>query len=133
MQKENPVAAPFPSQAWADQFCQLLNQHEAYQQAAQRWEGDVSLLIEGDGGLYLDLWHGTCRQATYLAAGQTKPAAYTITASRENWLQVLAGQLDPMQGMMTRQLRFEGNLMKLMQYLQAAQELVKCAAQVGVA
>ena len=126
------MAAPFPSQRWADQFQQRLNDSHAYQTAAQSWEGDLLLVIEGSGGLYLDLWHGACREATYLTELQGKKAAYTITATMENWRKVLAGQLEPMQGMMTRQLRLDGNIVKLMQHLKAAQELVKCAAQVGI-
>lgn len=126
------MAAPFPSQAWADQLKQVLTASEAYQSAAHTWEGDVLLVIEGVGGFYLDLWHGACREATYLTDLQSKKAEYTITATMESWHKVLAGQLEPIQGLMTRQLRLEGNLMKLMQYLKAAQEMVKCAAQVGV-
>lgn len=126
------MAAPFPSQAWADQFKQILNNSEPYRSAAHNWEGDLFLALEGDGGLYLDLWHGVCREATYLSENAGKKAAYTITANRETWRKVLAGQLEPMQGIMTRQLKMEGNLVKLMQYLKAAQELVKCAGQVGI-
>ncbi|MEZ4736162.1 MAG: SCP2 sterol-binding domain-containing protein [Caldilineaceae bacterium] len=126
------MAAPFPSQAWADQYQQILNASDTYQSAAQRWEGDVLLVIEGDGALYLDLWHGACREATYLTDSQGKRADYIITATMDNWRKVLAGEIEPVQGMMTRQLRLDGNLMKLMQYLKAAQELVKCAAQVGI-
>jgi putative sterol carrier protein len=126
------MAAPFPSQAWADQFKQTLNESESYQSAAHNWEGDLFLVIEGVGGLYLDVWQGACREATYITDIAGKKAAYTITGAMESWRKVLAGQLEPLQGMMTRQLRLEGNLMKLMQHLKAAQELVKCAAMVGI-
>ena len=125
------MAAPFPSQVWAEQFKQILNDSAAYQSAAQKWEGALFLVIDGLGGLYLDLWHGACREATY-TTDLTQRADYTLTATMENWRKVLAGQLDPMQGMMTRQLRLDGNLMKLMQHLKAAQELVKCATKVGI-
>ncbi|MCE7982799.1 MAG: hypothetical protein DYG89_16580 [Caldilinea sp. CFX5] len=126
------MAAPFPSQAWADQFKEVLNNSEAYRSAAHNWEGDLFLALEGDGGLYLDLWHGACREATYRSDSAGKKAAYTITANMESWRKVLAGQLEPVQGIMSRQLKMEGNLVKLMQHLKAAQELVKCAAQVGI-
>ena len=126
------MAALFPSQAWADQFKEALNNSEPYRSAAHKWEGDLLLALEGEGGLYLDLWHGACREATYLTNSAGKKAAYTITANMTTWRQGLAGQLEPMQGIMTRQLKMEGNLVKLMQHLKAAQELVKCAAQVGI-
>ena len=126
------MAAPFPSQAWAEQFKQSLNESESYKSAAHTWEGDLHLVIEGIGAFYLDIWHGTCREATYTAGPAGKRAAYTITATPDNWHKVLSGQLDPMQGIMSRQLRVDGNLVKLMQYIKAAQELVKCAARVGI-
>ena len=126
------MAAPFPSQAWADQFKEVLNASEPYQSAAHTWEGDLFLVVDDIGALYLDLWHGACRDATYLTDLTGKRAAYTISATLDNWHKVLAGQLDPMQGIMTRQLRVDGNLVKLMQYIKAAQELVKCAAHVGI-
>jgi putative sterol carrier protein len=126
------MAAPFPSQAWADQFKEVLNHSETYRSAAHNWEGDLFLALEGAGGLYLDLWHGACREATYIADSAGKKAAYTITANMESWRKVLAGQLEPVQGIMTRQIKMDGNLVKLMQHLKAAQELVKCAAQVGI-
>lgn len=126
------MAAPFPSQAWADQFKAVLNASEPYQSAAHNWEGDLLLVIEGSGAFYLDVWHGACREATYITDLTGKKAAYTISATLDNWHKVLAGQIDPMQGIMTRQLRVDGNLVKLMQYIKAAQELVKCAARVGI-
>ena len=57
----------FPSQAWADQFMQEINGSDAYASAAKTWEGDIFLAIEEGGALYLDLWHGKCRQALYTA------------------------------------------------------------------
>jgi putative sterol carrier protein len=43
---------------------------------------------------------------------------------------VLAGKLDPVQGMVTRQLKLDGNLVKIMKNVKAAQELVRCATRV---
>lgn len=126
------MAAPFPSQAWADQFKQILNESEPYKSTASTWEGDLLLVVESVGALYLDVWHGVCREATYSPEPAGKRTAYTITATMANWRKVLAGQIDPMQGIMTRQLRVDGNLVKLMQYIKAAQELVKCAARVEI-
>lgn len=131
------MAVPFPSQAWADQLQQALAASTTYQSAAQTWEGDLLLVIEDENmprrGLYLDVWHGVCRAATYLADLQGKRAAYTISATLATWHKVLASELDPMQGMMTRQLRVDGNLVKLMQYMKAAQELIQCATRIEIA
>ncbi len=130
------MAVPFPSQVWADQLQQALTDSVVYQSAAQSWEGDLLLVIEDEGvprrGLYLDVWHGVCREATYFADLQARVAGYTISATLATWRKVLTSELDPMQGMMTRQLRVDGNIVKLMQYMKAAQELIRCATQIEI-
>jgi len=127
------MAYPFPSQAWADAFRTEIEQSTAYATAARLWEGDVILAIEEGGGLYLDLWHGACREATYLADLGDRRAEFTLLGSMANWRKVLDQQLDPIQAMMNRQLRLQGNLAKVMRHLTAAQALVQCAIRVPIA
>ena len=43
---------------------------------------------------------------------------------------MLDGKLDPVQGLITRQLKLDGNLVQIMKNVKAAQELVRCAAKV---
>ena len=61
---------PFGSDAWIKQLQVELNQSEAYAEAAKNWEGDITFVIEPKGSLldgeiymYVDLWHGQCREA----------------------------------------------------------------------
>jgi putative sterol carrier protein len=124
------MAYSFPSAAWLDQFVEEINRSEAYAKAAHSWEGDVLLVVAGQSAAYLDLWHGQCRQAEFLADPGDKPAEFTITAALETWEQVLTNRLDPMQGMMAGRLKLKGNLIKLMQHMRAAQELMRCAARI---
>lgn len=121
----------FPSPEWVSAFETEINKSDAYANAAKTWEGDITLVIEGGAGIYLDLWHGKCRAAQYLAdpASREKPE-FTITADMEKWKKVLAGKLDPVQGMVTRQIKLDGNLVKIMKNVKAAQELVRCATKV---
>ena len=121
----------FPSQPWADQFMQEINTSDAYASAAKTWEGDIFLVIEGSGALYLDLWHGKCRAALYTTDLNSKKPEFKITADMEKWKKVLVGKLDPVQGMITRQIKLEGNLVKIMKNVKAAQELVRCATYVA--
>jgi putative sterol carrier protein len=124
------VAYRFPSAEWTEQFFNEINGSDSYANAAKQWEGDILLQIEGQGGIYLDLWHGKCRKAEYQAeAGSVKPE-FTISASMAKWQSVLSGKLDPVQGLVTRQLKLEGNLVKIMKNVKSAQELVKCATLV---
>ena len=90
----------------------------------------VPLVIDGDAGIYLDLWHGKCREAEYLIDPDSKDAEFKISAPMAKWQNVLAGKLDPVQGLITRQLKLDGNLVKIMKSVKAAQELVRCATTI---
>ncbi len=125
------MAVKFPSQEWADAAKEAINASQSYREAAKNWEGDFYFIIEETGEIiYMDLWHGECREATYTTDPNYKNPAYTITAKKDNWRKVLEGKLDPIQGMMTRQLKLKGNLVQIMKNVKAAQELVKAVASV---
>jgi putative sterol carrier protein len=125
------MAAKFPSQAWADAMIVEVNNSEAYARAAKEWEGDFYFVVQETGEIvYMDLWHGACREATFITDPGCKDPVYKITAKLDNWKKVLAGKLDPVQGMITRQLKLDGNLVQIMKNVKAAQELVRCAARV---
>ncbi len=124
------MAYIFPSAEWTEQFEKAINSSAAYASAAKSWEGDVMLVIKGGPGIYLDLWHGECRGAELVDDPDSKSAEFKITADMDKWKDVLAGKLDPVKGMVTRKLKLDGNLVKIMQNVKAAQELVVCATEV---
>jgi putative sterol carrier protein len=124
------MAYQFLSREWVEQFVSEINNSPAYASAAQNWEGDVLLVTDGQGGVYLDLWHGTCRAAEYLDDPTTKNAEFTISTTADKWRQILIGKLDPIQAMMTGQVKIFGNMVKIMKNVRAAQELVRCAMRV---
>jgi len=123
----------FPSAEWTAQFYEELNKSDAYANAAKNWEGDIFLIIEEGGAIYLDLWHGHCREALYTSDLSSKQPEFKITANLDKWRKVLSGKLDPVQGLMTRQLKLDGNLVKIMKNVKAAQEMVRCATHVDTA
>jgi putative sterol carrier protein len=120
----------FPSPEWTVAFHEQINSSDSYANAAKNWEGDIILEVEGHGAIYLDLWHGKCRAADFLEDANARSAEFRIMANMEKWQRVLAGKLDPVQGMVTRQIKLDGNLVKIMKNVKAAQELVKCATRV---
>lgn len=124
------MAYKFPSPAWVEAFVTEIGRSDEYRNAAKNWEGDVLLVIDGGNAVYLDLWHGECRSAEYLDDGNSKRAEFRISASMEKWRLILEGKLDAVQGLMTRQVRLDGNLVKVMKNLRAAQEMVRCATRV---
>ena len=130
------MAIPFPSDEWIKELSRQLNASEAYQRAARDWEGDFIFAIEADAALpetaylYLDLHHGKSPSAMQLRTREEKKPAYVLAASYSAWRRVIEGKLDPIQGMMTRQLRVQGNMMQIMRYPKAAKEIVSCCAKV---
>ncbi len=124
------MAFKFPSPEWTAAFEAEINSSDAYANAAKQWEGDVLLVIDESPGIYLDLWHGKCRGACLVADVTTVTPEFKIIAPMDKWQSVLAGKLDPVQGMVTRQLKLVGNLVKIMKNVKASQELVRCATKV---
>lgn len=124
--------AMFPSDEWFGLFIERVNSSADYRAAAADWEGDCSFVIEAepdkglaeDTWLWLDLWHGACREGGGVAAGRGEQAEFIIRAPYSRWKEVLRGELDPIKGMMQGKLRLQGDLPKIVRYAKAANELV---------
>lgn len=124
--------ALFPSDEWLSLYRDLINASKGYREAAQTWEGDIAFILEAepDRGVphelaaWLDLWHGECREAHMLAAGEGNDAAYGIRAPYSRWREVLAGELDPVKGMVQGKLKLRGDLANIIRHVRAAKELV---------
>jgi putative sterol carrier protein len=130
------MAFKFPSDVWLDALMQEINKSQAYQNAAKDWEGDFYFIVEPEGGLkdqvilYMDLWHGKCRSACVVTDDGEKNPEFRIWAPLIKWRLVIEKKLDPIQGLVTRQLKLKGNLMKIMKAPKAALELVNCCTLV---
>ena len=126
------------SATWAAAWGEELGNSEAYREAAATWEGSMLLEITGDGGqtaspraVFVDLWHGECRAARSAEQRDLDTADYVIRAEAEIWRRVLAGDLEPIFGLMSGKLKLaRGSLAKLTPYLAASRELVRAAARV---
>jgi len=79
---------------------------------------------------YVDLWHGKCRDACIVPSRDAKKAEFVYEGKYSNWKKLIAGELDPIQAVMTRKFKLSGNLAKVMRYTKAASELVKTASRV---
>lgn len=125
----------FPSDEWIKKLRELLNSSESYSRSAKDWEGDFIFVVEPDEAyketshLLLKLYHGSSAGAEMLE-GELPETEFTINAPYSTWRKVIDGKLDPIQGMMTGQLKLRGNLMKIIRYPKAAQEIVACCAEV---
>jgi len=130
------MALKFPSDEWIKELSRQLNASETYEKSAKNWEGDFIFVCEPDEAyddtayLFLGLYHGKSPDAAEVASEDEREAEFVIRAPFSNWRKVIEGRLEPIQGMMTRKLKLEGNMMKIMRYPKAAQEIVSCCALV---
>ncbi len=132
------LQAPFPSNLWATTFMNLLNTSKSYESAAKNWEGAMLFIIQADGGqalfdigCWLDLWHGKCRGYKFWIPGQDKPKSdYEFTGPEKNWMAMVDGKLDPIQGLMTGKFRLMGNMAMVMRQTTAAKVLLEMALKI---
>ncbi|MCO5186254.1 MAG: SCP2 sterol-binding domain-containing protein [Anaerolineae bacterium] len=123
----------FMSNGWAKAYQDILNHSAAYRDAAANWEGDfyfVCLPLETTSTplcAYLDLWHGECREAAHVTDQAVRKPEFVISATLPVWQDVLSGKLDPIKGLMSRQLKLQGNMIKVLKAPKAAVEMVNCA------
>jgi putative sterol carrier protein len=130
------MAFKFPSDEWIKELSKKLNESEAYEKSAKDWEGDFVFIVEPDDAydatayLYLGLYHGKSPTAGVLASPDERETEFVLSAPFSNWRKVIEGTLDPIQGMMTKKLKVQGNMMKILRYPKAAKEIVTCCALV---
>jgi putative sterol carrier protein len=82
--------------------------------------------------MYLDLWHGKCRKVdivTEATKDKYKPE-FIVQGSIPTWRKVAEKKVDPIQAIVTRQLKLTGNMGKIMRAVKAAQELVTTTTMV---
>lgn len=129
------MAYKFGSSGWAAALKEAINQSASYKDSAKNWEGDFWFIIEPDAArpervfMYVDLWHGECRDARVAGESEFSPE-FRIWGASKNWQRVITKEIDPIRALMTNTLKLKGNLAKIMRNVRAAQELVLCAASV---
>jgi|Deesub1362A_J573_1020465.scaffolds.fasta_scaffold00195_42 putative sterol carrier protein len=124
------------SEEWVKEYVKAVNANEEYAQAAKDWEGDFLFVVEPDEGLeeplyaYIDLYHGKARDGYVVEDPSQVKAAYEFRGKFSNWKKLLAGEIDPIKGLVTGKFKLKGNMAKVMRYAKAAKLLVDCTKQV---
>ena len=127
----------FPSDEWINELSNQLNASADYERSAKDWEGDFAFVVEPDAAypdtayLFLQLFHGKSPGAGMIKDLKERAAPYTISAPFSSWRKVIEGKLDPIQGMMTRKLKLQGDLKQIMRYPKAAKEIIACCAKIS--
>jgi putative sterol carrier protein len=123
---------------WTQAFGEKIRASEAYKEAAKTWEWPLFLMLQADPSLgipedrlvYLDLWHGECRQARVGTRDDLERTPYIISADAYTWKQVLTRKLEPIYGIMRGKLKLvKGSMGTLAGYVLAAKELVMATTQ----
>ena len=126
----------FPSDEWIKALMKTVNESESYRESAKNWEGDFYFVVnEGPGVpkdvyLYMDLWHGECREAYEAKDPDDKTPEFVIRAPVSAWRKVIEKKLDPIRALMTRQLKLTGTMTKIMKQPKTATDLVNCCTLV---
>lgn len=127
----------FGTEAWIKQLQVELNKSDAYAEAAKNWEGDIYFIVQTAGStlpndvyMYLDLWHGECRQAGIAANPADFSPEFTIAGKVKSFKDVINRKIDPMKAMITGKLKLKGNMAKMMRNVKAANQLVLCCTYI---
>ncbi|MBU7012615.1 MAG: SCP2 sterol-binding domain-containing protein [Theionarchaea archaeon] len=121
----------FGTEEWIKAYVEKLNSNQAYAEAASSWEGDFVFIVRKDGPLdedmyfWIDLWHGKARDWKVLESPDDVDSAFTFEGPYTNYVKLAKGELDPIQGLMTRKFKLKGNMAKVMRAVKAANELVR--------
>lgn len=131
----------FPSKGWTTAYKNAINHNHAYRKAAKPWtfgsvalivQCDLSLGLEQDAGVILDVHQGECRDARFVE-GKSRPveAEFVIVGSYQQWKDVIEDRLDPTKAMLESRLKLaRGHLPTLVRFVEASRELVVSASRV---
>ena len=131
------LLAKFPSEDWTKEYMAKLNANASYEDAGKNWEGPITFVVQkdesysGDAYIYLDLYHGKCREARYSQVESDLPKPENkYSGPYGNWRKLINGEIDPIQGLLTGKFKLQGSMMKIMRFTKAAKEMVSTASQV---
>jgi putative sterol carrier protein len=135
-------AVEFPSKEWAEIFCKKINENSNYKSAAKGWKWPLVFKVtqlpddllrkypSGNIGIKADLFEGQCNGVEFYEDASKATADFIISASFENWMKILRGELNPVTAILQGKLKLEkGSMTTLMRYTTAAVELVKSAQE----
>ena len=127
---------------FALEFCEALNNSEAYADAGKGWgidfDGAMLMIfqacgeIEDDVSAFCDLKDGKCLGIKLIPPGEEPPREPTlrIFGLMSTWKKIVEKELDPVQSLMSGDLHLEGEMSLAMKYARAAMQLANVAADV---
>jgi putative sterol carrier protein len=131
----------FPSEAWLIELMNILNSDEKYAETAKKWEGDIVFKVMPDADsseeetyfLYMDLWHGKCREAYLInSVDEKNDAKFIFEMNRNQAIKVLGDELDPIQAMVTRKLKVRGDIGYMLRNVPVVLDFIRCCRLIEI-
>lgn len=125
---------------WASAWQASINADPAYRRAGRHWSGAVLLRAwtgpdrRDVGAVLAELEGGVCLEARPAVAGDRDRARIVVGAPVSTWTRVLAGEMDPVLGLVRGRLILEkGSLAGLVAHARGARALLTTAARLDAA
>jgi len=139
---EMAITLPDEAGTWISAYRRLLNDNDAYAEAAAGWgvdfDGDFVLEILPDDTydgdpiyFYLALRDGECLDVDVLDDPNAVAHGYAIRGDYADWKRLIQGELEIVTGVMTGTLDVDGSTMQAMRYQDALVEMGETATRVG--
>jgi putative sterol carrier protein len=122
---------PFPSAQWAHAFRDVLNARKSYREVARGLTADFIFHVQKEGPLkmdhmvYVKLKEGEAVEVEEIQGWQDRTPEFVIAAKYSQWVALMKGELEPVQGLLTRKIQVSGSVSKLMRHVAAAKELIR--------
>jgi putative sterol carrier protein len=125
--------------AWAQAWCEKINQNQNYRESSGDWIWPLILKISGMSGtaieedryVYVDLKNGECLTGRAANESDIESTPYVVTADAKTWKQIFSGDMDIMTGIMWGKIKLEkGDLGEIAQHVSSAKQLVLSAGKV---
>lgn len=122
--------------AWRDE----LNRSERYKKVGRTWEWPLVLLMEADPdwgidqdrAVYVDLYHGECREARVATADDIKQVSYVVKADPKTWRDLRDGNIEAIGAILRgRMVLQKGSMLVMARYVGAANELTHAVSRIN--
>jgi len=124
---------------WAEAWKDELNRSERYKKVGRSWEWPLVLLMEADAdqgimedrAVYVDLFHGECREARVASPEDLARVPYIVKADPDTWRDLRDGRIEAIGAMLRGRMSLQkGSMLVMARYVGAANELTHAVARI---
>lgn len=134
------MAIPFPTDEWIEEWEQQLNDNEAYQETSEGWgvefNGNFIFHLEADDRLpedryfFIGLEDGDAFDCHEVDDPEDTDYGFIYRGSYSDWVRLTEGEVGAIDGLMSGVFELDGDMQKVLQYSDAAVNMVETASQI---